>query len=53
MKCFPFAQLGITDQTMQKQDRSTNQTSETIQQIVSDVVTNISKGAKSWIKYYY
>ena len=32
---------------MQKEDQSTNQTSEAIQQNVSDVVTNISKGAKS------
>jgi hypothetical protein len=48
-----FAQSGITNQTMQKEDQSTNQTSEAIQQNVSDVVTNISKGAKSGIKYYY
>ena len=38
---------------MQKQDQSTNQTSGAVQQNVSDVVTNISKGAKSGIKYYY
>jgi hypothetical protein len=42
-----FAQSEWTNQTMQKEDQSTNQTSEAIQQNVSDVVTNISKGAKS------
>jgi hypothetical protein len=42
-----FAQSEGTNQTMQKEDQSTNQTSEAIQQNVSDVVTNISKGAKS------
>jgi hypothetical protein len=31
---------------MQKEDQSTNQTSKAIKQNVSDVVTNISKGAK-------
>jgi len=44
---FAFAQSGITNLTMEKQDQSTNQTSEAIQENVSDVVTNISKGAKS------
>lgn len=42
-----FAQSEGTNQTMQKEDQSINQTSEAIQQNVSDVVTNISKGAKS------
>jgi hypothetical protein len=49
MKCFRIRTIGNnkSNQTMQKEDQSTNQTSEAIQQNVSDVVTNISKGAKS------
>jgi predicted PurR-regulated permease PerM len=42
-----FAQSEGTNQTMQKEDQSTNQTSEAIQQNFCDVVTNISKGANS------
>jgi hypothetical protein len=55
MKCFRIRTIGNnkSNQTMQKEDQSTNQTSEAIQQNVSDVVTNISKGAKSGNKYYY
>jgi hypothetical protein len=52
-KSFRIPTIGKTNQTMQKEDQSTNHTSDAIQQNVSDVVTNISKGAKSGIKYYY
>ncbi len=50
---FSFAQAEGTNQTMQNAEQSANQTGKVIQQNVSDVVTNISKGAKSGIKYYY
>ena len=42
-----FAQSEGTNQTIQEADQSANQTGEAIKQNVSDVITNISKGAKS------
>ena len=42
-----FAQSDGTNQTIQNSDQSANQTSEAIQQNLSHVVSNISKGAKS------
>jgi uncharacterized protein YycO len=42
-----FAQSEETNQTIQDAGQSANQTGEAIKQNVSDVITNISKGAKS------
>jgi uncharacterized protein YycO len=42
-----FAQSEGTNQTIQEADQSANQKGEAIKQNVSDVITNISKGAKS------
>ena len=42
-----FAQSEGTNQTIQDAAQSANQTGEAIKQNVSDVITNISKGAKS------
>jgi len=42
-----FAQAEGTNQTILDAGQSANQTGETIKQNVSDVITNISKGAKS------
>jgi uncharacterized protein YycO len=42
-----FAQSEGTNQTIQDAGQSANQTGEAIKQNVSDVITNISKGAKS------
>jgi predicted PurR-regulated permease PerM len=42
-----FAQSEGTNQTIKEADQSANQTGEAIKQNVSDVITNISKGAKS------
>ncbi|MGI0050715.1 MAG: hypothetical protein ACRD8K_03165 [Nitrososphaeraceae archaeon] len=42
-----FAQSEGTNQTIQDAAQSANQTGEAIKQNVSDVITNISQGAKS------
>jgi hypothetical protein len=42
-----FAQSDGTNQTIQNSDQSSNQPSKAIQGNVSDIVTNITKGAKS------
>jgi len=44
---YVFAQSEGTNQTIQDAAQSVNQTGEAIKQNVSDVITNISQGAKS------